>query len=121
MGYVPWTLGDQVHYPGQSIAEDFNWGKPHPMVEAYKHYAEMPYNRPTWDVISAYYACNPEGTWFTISEPGNIKVTDKGVTELTPAANGKTRILTATPEQRQQILNDFKRILTTKPMKGAMK
>lgn len=117
MIYTPWTIGDQVHYPGQSIAEDFNWNTPHPMVEAYKHYLEMPYDRPTWDVIAAYYACNPEAASVTISQPGNIHVTEKGVTEFTPDANGKSRYLTSTPEQQKMILEDFIQTLTTKPAK----
>ena len=116
MVYTPWTIGDQVHYPGKSIEEDFNWGRPHPMAEAYKHYLKMPYNRPTWDIIAAYYACNPEQAHVTISEPGNIHVTDKGVTVFTPDANGKSRYLTSTSEQRKLILEDFIQVLTTKPL-----
>ena len=115
MVYTPWTIGEQVHYPGKSIEEDFNWGKPHPMVEAYKHYLKMPYNRPTWDIIASYYACNPEDAKVTISEPGNIQVTEKGITLFTPDKDGKSRYFTATPEQAQQILNDFIQVLTIKP------
>lgn len=115
MIFTPWQLGDQVQYPGKSIEQDFAWGEPHPMVEAYKHYLQMPYNRPTWDVIAAYYACHPEAGCFTISEPGNVKVVGKGITQFTPAKDGKCRYLTATPQQRMQILDYFKSVLTTKP------
>ena len=115
MVFTPWQLGEQVQYPGQSIEMDFAWGEPHPMVEAYKHYLTMPYNRPTWDVIAAYYACYPDAECFTISEAGNIKVVGKGVTQFLPAKDGKCRYLTATPDQRQQILDYFKTVLTTKP------
>ena len=116
MVYTPWSIGEQIHYPGKSIAEDFNWGRPHPMVEAYKHYLKMPYDRPTWDIIAAYYACNPEAAKVTISKPGEIQVTDKGVTLFMPDTNGKSRYLTATPEQTQEILNDFIQTLTSKPL-----
>ena len=34
MVIVPWTLGDQIQYPGKSIAEDFAWSD-NPMVEGY--------------------------------------------------------------------------------------
>lgn len=115
MVFTPWQLGDQVQYPGSSIEQDFAWAEAHPMVEAYKHYMQMPYNRPTWDVIAAYYACHPDAGCFTISEPGNIKVVGKGVTQFTPAADGKCRYLSATPAQRQAILEYFQSILTTKP------
>ena len=43
MVFTPWQLGEQVHYPGSSIEQDFAWGEPHPMVEAYKHYLQMPF------------------------------------------------------------------------------
>lgn len=115
MVFTPWQLGEQVHYPGKSIEQDFEWGEPHPMVEAYKHYMQMPYNRPTWDVIAAYYACCPEAECFTISEPGDVKVVGKGVTVFTPSADGRCRYLSATPEQRQQLLDYFQKILTQTP------
>lgn len=115
MVFTPWQLGEQVHYPGKSIEQDFEWGKPHPMVEAYKHYLQMPYDRPTWDVIAAYYACYPSADCFTISEAGDVKVVGKGVTQFTPNADGKCRFLTATLEQRKQILDYFHRILTQAP------
>ena len=115
MVFTPWQLGDQVQYPGKSIEQDFAWGEPHPMVEAYKHYLQMPYNRPTWDVIAAYYACHPEAGCFTISEPGNVKVVGKGITQFTPAKDGKCRYLTATPQQVKQILDYFYQVIPQKP------
>lgn len=115
MVFTPWQLGDQVQYPGASIEQEFDWGEPHPMVEAYKHYQKMPYDRPTWDVIAAYYACHPDADCFTISDAGDIKVVGKGVTQFTPHKDGKCRYLSATPAQRQQILDYFREVLTTKP------
>ena len=113
--FTPWQIGDQVQYPGESIERDFAWGEPHPMVEAYKHYLPMPYNRPTWDVIAAYYACHPEAVGFTLSESGDVKVVGRGITQFTPNVDGKCRYLTATPEQCEQILGYFHQVLTTKP------
>ncbi|MBQ3536455.1 MAG: nucleoside hydrolase [Alistipes sp.] len=113
--FTPWQIGEQVQYPGASIEKDFEWGKPHPMVEAYKHYQQMPYDRPTWDVIAAYYACHPDAGCFTISEPGNIKVVGKGVTQFTPAKDGNCRYMTVTPEQVKQILDYFYQVIPQKP------
>ena len=115
MVFTPWLLGDQTQYSGKSIEQDFLWGEPHPMVEAYKHYLQMPYDRPTWDVIAAYYACHPDADCFTISDAGDVKVVGKGITQFTPNKDGKCRYLTATPEQREQILDYFKSVLTQKP------
>ncbi|MBQ8544693.1 MAG: nucleoside hydrolase [Alistipes sp.] len=113
--FTPWQIGEQVQYPGASIEKDFEWGEPHPMVEAYKHYQQMPYDRPTWDVIAAYYACHPDAGCFTISEPGNIKVVGKGVTQFTPAKDGNCRYMTVTPEQVKQILDYFYQVIPQKP------
>lgn len=114
MVVVPWTLGDQIQYPGSSIANDFDWA-PNPMVEGYKAYLKMPYDRPTWDVISALYACHPDADMWTLSQRGEVKVVGEGVTEFTPDANGRYRIIEPTKEQRDKILSYFVKTLTTKP------
>lgn len=114
MVIVPWTLGEQIKYPGSSIANDFTWAD-NPMVEGYKAYLEMPYDRQTWDVISALYACHPTSDMFTIGERGEVKVVGEGVTEFTPKADGRYRILLPTEKQRQQILDYFVKTLTTRP------
>ena len=111
---VPWTLGDQIQYPGSSIANDFTWSD-NPMVEGYKAYLEMPYDRPTWDVISAMYACHPDFECFTLSDKGEVKVVGEGVTEWRDDENGRYQILIPTEEQRKQILGYFIKTLTTKP------
>ena len=114
MVIVPWTLGDQIQYPGSSIATDFAWSD-NPMVEGYKAYLEMPYDRPTWDVISALYACHPDFEGFTLSGKGEVKVVGEGITEWRDDENGRYQILVPTETQRQQILDYFVDILTTKP------
>ncbi|MBR4995057.1 MAG: nucleoside hydrolase [Alistipes sp.] len=115
MVYTPWILGDQIQYPGESIENDFGWAPEHPMVEAYKAYNQMPYDRPTWDVIAAYYACDPTLPVFQLGEAGDIKVEGKGITKLTPNANGLSRVLVPNETQRKQILDSFIKLLTTKP------
>lgn len=114
MVIVPWTLGDQIQYPGSSIAQDFTWSD-NPMVEGYKAYLEMPYDRPTWDVISTLYACHPDFASFTLSGKGEVKVIGEGVTEWRDDENGRFQILIPTEVQRQQILDYFITTLTTKP------
>lgn len=114
MVIVPWTLGDQIQYPGSSIANDFAWSS-NPMVEGYKAYLEMPYDRPTWDVISAFYACHPDFEGFTLSDKGEVSVIGEGITEWRDDKNGRYRILIPNEEQRSQILNYFLQTLTTKP------
>lgn len=115
MVFTPWKLGDQIQYPGKSIEQDFAWAPEHPMVEAYKAYNKMPYDRPTWDVIAAYYACDPTLPVFQLGAPGDIKVIGKGITQLTPNSKGLSRVLIPNETQRKQILDNFITLLTTQP------
>ena len=115
MVITPFTLGKQVKYPAKSIENDFAWADKHPMVEAYKAYDKMPYDRPSWDVIAAYYVCEHNEAAITLSEPGEVKVVDKGVTLFTPKADGRYRIIQASPEQRAMILDDFLKYVPRQP------
>ena len=110
----PFELGIQVTYPATSIENDFGWAGLHPMVEAYKAYQKMPYDRPTWDPTAVLFAVEGE-RWFTVSEPGFIKVTDEGSTFFTPDEKGTRRYLTVSPEQAESIRAHFVEVVTSKP------
>lgn len=110
----PFELGIQVTYPAKSIENDFGWAGLHPMVEAYKAYQKMPYDRPTWDPTAVLFAVEGE-KWFTVSEPGFIKVTDEGSTVFTPDEKGTRRYLTVSPEQAEAIRAHFVEEVTSKP------
>lgn len=110
----PFELGIQVTYPATSIENDFGWAGLHPMVEAYKAYQKMPYDRPTWDPTAVLFAVEGE-KWFTVSEPGFIKVTDEGSTFFTPDEKGTRRYLTVSPEQAESIRAHFVEVVTSKP------
>ncbi len=111
----PFDVGEAILYPGSSIENDFAWAKPaHPMVEAYKVYLQMPYDRPTWDPTAVLYALGHEDM-FTVSEPGTVKVADNGLTFFTPTADGNCRYLSVTPEQAESIKEYFVEVITTKP------
>lgn len=97
----PFELGKRIMYPGAAIESDFGWAGLHPVVEGYRNYHKMPYDRATWDLLSVIWLLHPE--YFTISEPGVVRVDDKGYTRFTPDPAGKHRWLTATPEQAQTL------------------
>ena len=110
----PFAVGCAVEYPSKSIENDFGWAGPHPMIEAYKAYAQMPYDRPTWDPTAVLYAVEGD-KWFKVSESGNIEVTDEGGTIFTPDPKGSRRYLEVNQEQADAILSHFIEIITSRP------
>ncbi len=112
---TPFEIGKQVVYPGRSIANDFGWAENHPMVEAYKAYHPMPYDRPTWDVIAAYYVLPHEPASLTVSIPGRLSVDEAGFIYFTPDKKGLHRYLTADDHQAGMILGYFLRALPERP------
>ena len=110
----PFDVGCAVKYPATSIENDFGWAGPHPMTEAYKAYMQMPYDRETWDPTAVLYAVEGD-KWFSVSEPGVIKVTDEGGTIFTPDPDGTRRYLTIDKSQAEAIKDYFIKVITTPP------
>ena len=110
-------LGKKILYPATSIENDFKWAGNHPFVKAYESYMKMPYNRPTWDPISALYALEPNNGFFSLSEKGTVAVDDKGGTVFTPDPNGKCCYLITTAEQNEKIKNYFVKCISKKTLR----
>ena len=110
----PFEVGIRIQYPATSIENDFGWAPQHPVVEAYKAYLPMPYDRPTWDPTAVLYAVEG-GDWFTVSEPGRIVVTDEGSTLFEADEAGTRRYLSVTDEQAKAILDHFVEVITSEP------
>lgn len=97
----PFELGVMAQYPAKAIEQCFFWTDAHPVVEGYKHYRKMPYNRATWDLLSVLFVTNPE--MFGMGEPGTVTVDKKGFTNFTPETGGKHRVLTLTDKQARAV------------------
>lgn len=110
----PFEVGRAIKYPGESIENDFTWAPKHPMVEAYKAYLPMPYDRPTWDLTSVLYAVEGD-SWFTMSEPGRIEITSEGSSVFTPCPDGNVRYMKVDDAQSAAILARFKEVITSQP------
>lgn len=110
----PFEVGIRIQYPATSIENDFGWAPQHPVVEAYKAYLPMPYDRPTWDPTAVLYAVEG-GDWFTVSEPGRIVVTDEGSTLFEADEAGTRRYLSVTDDQAKAILDHFVEVITSEP------
>lgn len=109
-------VGVSIKYPASSILNDFGWAYPaHPVVEAYKRYQKMPYDRPTWDPTAVLYAVEG-GDRFTVSPKGKIEVTEEGSTIFSPDDNGTRRYLAVTPEQADDIRSYFIQRMNIRPL-----
>jgi inosine-uridine nucleoside N-ribohydrolase len=113
--FTPFEAGIAVTYPASSIEKDFSWTKYHPVVEAYKHYLDMPYDRPTWDLIALLYVVENSPEFFSISEAGKITVDDKGFTDFSAVQDGKHRYLEVDSVQAATTRQHFVQLITAKP------
>ena len=98
----PFEIGKQTMYPGKLIEENLGYDGLNPVVEGYKVYKTMPYDRPSWDILSVLYPIHPE--LFTESVPGTVTVDDEGCTWFAPSPEGKHIVLSATIDQPQALM-----------------
>lgn len=112
----PFELGIKTCYPASSIENDFKWSSPNPIVEAYKSYLPMPYDRPMWDPTALMYAVEGDG-WFTMSGNGHIAVTDEGSTLFTPDPDGDRKYMEADSLQVKAIVDHFVELIPFQPVR----
>lgn len=113
--FTGFEIGDHIKHPVRSILNDYHWTKHHPVVEAYKFYLEMPYDRPTWDLTAVLYATRPDRDYFTVSEPGKVKVDEAGVTSFTADPQGNHYKLSVT-DMQIQIVRQVQVELSSQPV-----
>ncbi len=97
----PFEIGKQVMFPGSLIEENLGYESLNPVAEAYKLYKKMPYDRPSWDILSVLYILDPDK--FTISAPGKVTADDEGYTHYSPDPYGCHYVLSATIDQPQAL------------------
>ena len=111
---TPFELGMEILYPGSSIVSDFGWAGLHPVVEAYKCYLPMPYDRPTWDLTALLYAAGHEDM-FSLSPAGDITVAGNGTVAFSANPEGNRRYMMADKEQGEAIRDYFVDLITSVP------
>jgi inosine-uridine nucleoside N-ribohydrolase len=97
-------IGRELLFPASSIERDFGWAGNHPVVDAYRNYKPMPYDRPTWDLTAALYAVRPDGRYFSLSPPGRVTVNNEGQTAFHADTSGRHRYLILEDGQRARTL-----------------
>jgi inosine-uridine nucleoside N-ribohydrolase len=101
--FTGWEVGFAIKHPARSILEDYKWATHHPVVEGYKRYMEMPYDRPTWDLTAVLYAVRPDRAYFNVSQPGRVLVDCTGATVFDAQKTGQHYMLSVDPTQCQVI------------------
>lgn len=99
---APFELGRQVQFPGRIMAEGLDWAEHHPVVDGYRAYRPMPYDRAAWDLMSVRWVTAGEDL-FTVSEPGRLSVDSEGYMHFEPCEGGTHRFLTATDAQAEAL------------------
>lgn len=113
---TPFEIGIQVEYPGESILDDFHWAGNHPVVESYKAFKKMPYDRPTWDLIAVLNALDSRPEFFSRSEKGRISVDEKGFTKFSGGKKGShSYIATENAAQVRRMKDFFVMLITQQP------
>jgi inosine-uridine nucleoside N-ribohydrolase len=109
-------IGEKLLFPAVRIEHDFSWTEAHPVVDAYRAYKPMPYDRPTWDLTAVLYAVRPGGGYFGLSVPGRIRSDDQGRTQFEAEASGTHHYLTLSEAQRARTLETLV-LLASQPVR----
>ncbi len=114
-----YELGCALPYPSESIEKDFTWAPEHPIVEAYKRFRKMPYDRPSWDLIAVYYAiCGAVG-FFNESMPGELSIDDNGFALFNQNPDGRHRYLTLNSTEKSAVISTFRKLCSSPYGTGA--
>lgn len=111
----PFELGKQVMFPGSVIENGLAWAEHHPLADGFVNYHAMPYDRPTWDVLSAIYIFHPE--MFSADKKGTVAVDDKGYTHFEPSESGRHTVLSLTDAQASALLDHMVKVVSSRPKK----
>jgi hypothetical protein len=108
-------LGAKLRFPASSIEQDFAWSKAHPVADAYRAFAAMPYDAPTYSMDAALYAVRPTKGYFKLSGPGTFRASAAGI-EFTPAAQGKHQMLLPDEAQTAAVISAMTELASAKPV-----
>ncbi len=104
MVFSGYEVGETMRVPARSIDSDYGWTADHPVVVAYRAYKKPPYDSPTWDPTAALYAVRPDRGYFSLSEPGWVRVDEAGRTRFEADPQGRHRYLIVDDVQRARTL-----------------
>ena len=97
-------VGSSIRYPAESILNDFGDPSRNPLCVSYSHFLKMPYDRPTWDLVTVLEAVEPSYKLFGSSPKGWITMDEKGFTTFSEDTCGLHDYMTVHPDNRPQIV-----------------
>ena len=113
-------IGEAILYPAVSIERDFGYVERHPVVDAYRAYKKMPYDRQTWDLTAVLYAVRPDRNYFGLSVAGRVRVEKDGRTVHVPGAGGPHRYLIVDQSQRVKTQEALVQLASQPPQQAAV-
>lgn len=88
---TPFEVGEHLLFPAAPIERNLGYAHVNPLVEGYKLYIPMPYDRPTWDLTAVLFAVEPD--YFQLSKPGKMVVNADATTRFEFSDTGPHRYL----------------------------
>lgn len=106
-------IGGEIKIPAISVERDFSYVANHPIAESWRYYCtwltqsgympttiKCPHDHSTADLTATLYALRPDRNYFSLSNPGTIKVLPNGNVRFDESQNGKHFYLTVNEEQK---------------------
>ena len=112
-----YEIGIEARYPHESIEQDYDYVRHHPLAEAYVRYNPPPHNRPSWDLTSVLYAVHPARGYFDLSPAGEVSVADEGLTTWKADADGNDRYLIMDDLQRARTVEALVQLSSQPPQR----
>ena len=81
-----------MKFPAARIEKDFAWAPDHPVVDAYRAYMKMPYDRQTWDLTAVLYAVGPTAATSISPPPAGLPRTMQDGPAFAPTPRGSIGI-----------------------------
>lgn len=97
-------VGGGIRYPAKSILNDFGDPTRNPLCVSYSHFLRMPYDRPTWDLVTVLEAVEPLYQLIGSSPKGWIIMDKNGFTTFQEDPKGLHDYITVHPDNKAQIV-----------------
>ncbi len=125
-------VGVAMLYPGRSILHDYSYVEHHPIADSYRTYCEevtpsgpkpthcpADHDHPTFDLTAVLYAARPNNNYFSLSEPGTIKVLNDGGSRFEESVRGMHRYLLLSEAQKARALEAMVMLASQPPAVAA--